>query len=56
MANFCRLIDQNLHPNTPKITRCANSSSLRYVAHVLFFWCKAVWANLQACKDMLDFS
>jgi hypothetical protein len=34
-------------PQTPQnITGCANLSSFRDVAHVLTFWCKAVWAVL----------
>jgi hypothetical protein len=56
MANFSRVIDQNFHPNTPIINGCANSSSFRDVAHVLTYWCKAVWAMRRACKSMLKLS
>jgi hypothetical protein len=46
MANFCRVIDQSFRPNTPNKNGCANLSSFRDVAHVLTYWCKAVWAVL----------
>ncbi len=53
---FARSYHKKQPPNTPNITGCVNSSSFRDVAHVLTFWCKAVWAMQWACKSGLKFS